>query len=136
KDVQAGAPPVPRHLTAPGAGIVFCSHRGEERVERRDPQRKTQRAVTVVGINPIMAGPENESRRGLHAFVPRPANLEKRLVLALELDFAVVQTPREVHDAVNSKKIFPSQALILAGVKFRTLGACFDRHAISPRTAL
>jgi hypothetical protein len=64
------------------------------------------------------------------------ADLEIRFVLALELDFPVVNSPGEIHDAVNSKEIVASQALVLAGVKFRIPGACLDRHSTSPQIAL
>ena len=105
----------------PEFGSSFAPTAFQKHLERRDAQREAQRAVTVVGINPIVAGSKNEPCRSLHAFMPRAADLKECLVLALELDFAVVDSPRKIHDAVNLKKIVARQALILAGVKFRTL---------------
>ena len=115
-----------RHLAPAGVWVVLAAHRLEQHVQRRDPHREAQRAVAVVRIDPVIAGPENQARRGQHAFVARAANLEKCLVLALELDFPVVETPRKIHRAVDAKKVLPRKALILAGVEFRTLWSVLE----------
>src|SRR6266849_6216096 len=77
--------------------------------------------------------PQEQSSRGQHAFVAGPADLEVYFVLALELDFAVVDSARKIHGAINTKKVLPGQTLVLGGVKFRRFGACLNRHAIAPR---
>jgi len=96
------------------------------------PHLQAQRTVTVVRIDPVIAGPENQARRGQHAFVAGAADLEKYFVLPFQLDFAVVDTPRKIHRAVDAKKVLPSEALVPGGIEFRIYGACLNRHAISP----
>src|SRR5207249_7709196 len=60
----------------------------------------------VVGVEPVVARPQEEPGRGEHRFVPGAADLEVDAVLALELDFLVVDAARQVHGAVN-----PDEAL-------------------------
>ena len=123
------------HLAPAGVRIVLGSHRLEKHVERRDAQHETKRAIPIIRIHEVMARPEDKPCRGLHALLPRPADLKKCLVLALELDFAVIDSPRKIHRAVDSEKILPAQALVLGGLEFRRIGACLNRHAVSPRDA-
>ena len=117
KNIQPGNAPVRRHLPPAGIRIVLGPHRLKEHFQRCDAQRQAERAVAIVGIHPIMAGPENQPRGGQNAFMPRAADLEKSLVLPFQLDFAVIDPPRKKHRAVNTKKVPPGQALVLAGIK-------------------
>ncbi len=105
-----------RHLAPAGIRIVLGPHRLKKHFQRRDAQRQAKRAVTIVGIHPVVPGTQNQPRGGQYAFMPRAADLEKSLVLAFQLDFAVIDPPRKKHGAVNTKKIPPGQALILAGI--------------------
>ena len=76
-----------RHLPPAGIRIVLGSHRLKEHFERRDAQRKAQRAVAIVGIHPIMAGPENQPRGGQNAFMPRAADLENKFCSGVSAGF-------------------------------------------------
>ena len=107
KNIQPRNAPVRRHLPPAGIRIVLGPHGLKKHFQWRDAQRQAKRAVAIVGIDPIVAGPENKSRGGQYAFMPRAADLEIGLVLAFQLDFAVVDAPRKIHDAVNTKKIPP-----------------------------
>src|ERR1700677_1573361 len=54
--------------------------------------------------------------------MPRAAYLKEDLVLPLELDFAVVEPPRQKHRAVDADESIAVQAVVLRSVK----STCFD----------
>ena len=57
----------------------------------------------MTGLDPVTL---RDARSELEAsFVPGAGNLEKDLVLPLELDFAIVETPGEQHHAVQLEQI-------------------------------
>ena len=58
-------------------------------------------SVTVIGEKPVVAGLHMECDRHVDGFVPHPIDLKIGFVLPLQLDFFVVQPPREVHGAVG-----------------------------------
>ena len=125
--------PVRRHLTSAGAGIVGRTHGAKQHFIRRCAQRKTQRAIAVIGIEPVVAGLQHKGCGDAHGFVSRAGDLEEDLLLALEQDLAVVHAPRGEHDAVRVDELLTRQTLISLGL-FRkvvfVLGIDFDRgHA-------
>src|SRR5207237_6901864 len=73
-------------------------------------------AVTVVRIEPVVAGLEGQPRGDEHGLVPRARNLEEDFVLPLELNLLVVNAPRQVHRAVDADKLVASQAPILTRI--------------------
>ena len=104
-DVQLLVTPVRRHLPATGVGVVGGAHGGEQHLRRRHAERQAQRAVAVVGIEPVVRWPQRFARRNEHGFVARPRNLEKDLVLPLELDLLVVEAPRQEDQPVHIEQI-------------------------------
>ena len=104
-DVERRVAPVRRHLPAAGVRIVLAADRAEEHLERRHAEHQAQRAVAVVGMKPVVAGLQDHARRREDAFVSGAADLEEDQALVLELDFLVVQLPRQHHDAVRAEEI-------------------------------
>ena len=90
---------------AAGGGILLRADGLQKHLLKREPETQTKGLIAVIGKEPIMAGPQNLSGRHQHCFVPRSTDLEIDLVLALELDFTVVQAPRAVHQPVHSNEI-------------------------------
>ncbi len=105
------------HLAATGAGIVLRPRSREKSFQRRYAEHEAERAVAVVRINPVNPRPQEESHGGTNGFVPRAGNLEVDLVLAFQLNLAVVEPAREEHRAVNANQRIGIEALKLGGVK-------------------
>ena len=59
--------PVRGHLAAAGAGIVLGADCLQEHFERRDAEHQAERAVAIVGIDPIGAGTKNKPHCGSDA---------------------------------------------------------------------
>ena len=96
-DVQLRRAPMRRHLAAAGCDIGARAHGRQQHLCRRDAQRQAQRAVAVIGIEPVLPAPESHARGGRDGFVARAADLEENAVLALQQDLAVVQAAGRVH---------------------------------------
>ena len=109
-DVERAVPPVRRHLPPAGVGIVLGPDGAEQHLERRHAERQAQRAIAIVGIEPVVAGAEVRRGRHQHGLVSGAADLEEDLTLVLELDFLVVEPPREEHQAVGRDQGFARQA--------------------------
>ena len=110
-DVELLVAPVRRHLPAAGIRIVLGADRREQHLERRHAERQAQRAIAVVRIEPVVSGPQVHAGRGQHGFVSRAADLEKDQALVLELDFLVVDAPRQEHRAIRPQQIVRREAL-------------------------
>jgi len=113
---------VRRHLASARRGIVFRADRGEQHVERRHAERETQRAIAVVGAEPVVARFQHERRGGQHRFVPGAADLKEDVVLLFELNLLVVKLARQEHRAVRGEKLGAAEAFEkpgLAGVQNR-----------------
>ena len=122
--VQLRLAPMRRHLMAAGGRIGLCAHGLQKHLLRRQAQTQAQRPVAVVGEKPILAGPQNLSRRHQYGLVSRPADLKVDLMLSLELDFAVVQPPRTVHQPVHPDEVFRLESVVLSGIGYcRSSGA-------------
>ena len=81
QNIQTRNAPMRRHLAPAGIGIVLGSHGLKEHFQRRNAQRQAKRAITIVGIHPIVAGTNDQSCGGQNTLVPRAADLEKSFVL-------------------------------------------------------
>ena len=81
------------HLPPSGIRIVLGAHRLKKHFKRCNSQREAKRAITIVRVNPVVAGAKNEARGGQNAFMSCSANLEKGFVLAFQLNFAVIDPP-------------------------------------------
>ena len=116
-DVQAGVAPVRRHLAAAGAGIILCADSLKEHLDRLHAEHQAESAVAIIGIDPIDAGTKKKPHGGGDGLVARAGDLKENFVLALELDFAVVQTARKVHGAVNADERVVVEVVQLRGIK-------------------
>ncbi len=122
-----------RHLPAAGRRIVRGANRLQEHVVRRHAQHQHQRAIAIVGEKPVVAGLQQQTRRGENSLVPRTADLKEDLVLPLELDFAVVEPPREEHRAVDAYKRIAVEAVVLRSVKSSCLDLDLRGHRVCLR---
>src|SRR5712692_176530 len=122
------------HLAPAGARVILGSNGLEKHFERRDAQHQAERAIAVVGVKPINARTKKQPHCRGHGFVAGTGNLEENLVLALELDFPVIQPPGEIHRAVDAHQRFAIEAVILRGVKLGYLDARLYRHSVCPRS--
>ena len=95
-------PPVRRHLAPAGSGIVLRADALQQHLVRRLADHEGQRAVAIIGEEPVVPGFQHQARGHQDGFMPCPADLKEDLVLALELDFAVVNLAGEKHRAVNA----------------------------------
>ncbi len=120
--------PVRRHLASARSGIVFRADALEEHLVRRHAERKAESAIAIVGIDPVVSGLESETGGDKNGFVAGAADLEVDFVLALELDFAVVELTREKHRAINEDERVAVEAVVFRGVKFRCLNFGLRRH--------
>ena len=104
-DVQLLVAPVGGHLPATGVRVVGGSHPGKQHFRGRHAERQGERAVAVVGIEPVVRRPQRLACGHEHGFVTRARNLKKDLVLALELDLLVVDAPRQEDQPVHIEQI-------------------------------
>ena len=76
----------------PLLGSAAAPTDGEQHLERRDAELQAQRAIAIVGMEPVVAGLEREAGGDQHRFVTGAADLEEGAALVLELDLLVVET--------------------------------------------
>src|SRR5207248_9961000 len=95
-------------------GVGLGGDRGEERLGRGQAGLEAERAVAVVGVEPVVARAQGQPRGDEHGLVARARNLEEDFVLPLELNLLVVNAPRQVHRAVDADKLVAAQASVLA----------------------
>ncbi len=103
-DVDALVAPVRGHLPAARGRVVLRADGLQQHLVRRDAEGEAERPVTVVGEEPVVAGPERARRRDEHRLVPGAADLEEDLALVLELDLLVVQLSRQDHPAIGCEQ--------------------------------
>ncbi len=100
-DVERPVPPVGRHLAPARVRILGGADRGEEHLVGGHPEPQAEGPVPVVGVEPVVGGPEHLRRRGEHGLVPDAVDLEVGLVLPLEHDLPLVHLAGEIHDPVE-----------------------------------
>ena len=83
----------------PEAGIGFGAHGLQQHFFGSHAERQAQGAVAIIGIKPVVPGPQSESGGGADGFMPGAADLEINPVLALEKNLPVVDAAGEIHDA-------------------------------------
>jgi hypothetical protein len=127
RDVEFLVSPMRRHLAAARIRIVLRADGGEEHLVRRHAERQAQRAIAIVGIEPVVARPQVHAGRGQHRFVPGAADLEEDQALVLELYFFVVEAPRQEHRAIRPQQIVPREAFPTSA---RAGGGC--RASVGP----
>ena len=94
-DVEVACTPVARHLTPAGGGVVGRADRLEQHLARRDPEGERERAVAVVGEEPVVAGPQVAGETEQQRLVARAGYLEERATLLAQRDLAVVEAARD-----------------------------------------
>ena len=104
-DVERTMAPVRWHLPAARVGILGGADRREEHLRRGHAETETERAIAIVGIEPVVGGAEGFARSHQDSFVPGARDLEEDLVLALELDFLVVDASRQEHQPIHLEQI-------------------------------
>src|SRR5204863_8382660 len=110
-DVLRRSGPVRRHLPAAGAGIFLRPDGGEQQVERRHPELEAERAIAVVGEEPVVARFEGEASGDEDGLVAGAADLKEDPALVLELYFLVVESARQEHAAVHGQQLVATEAL-------------------------
>ena len=107
-DGQAERPlgEVRRHLPAARGGIGFGAPGSRELLESGQAQPGGQRAVPVVGIDPVGLRPEQGGGSRGDGFVAGRADLEERLVLPLQGDFPLIHLPGGEHHPVGGSQFF------------------------------
>ena len=102
-DGQAERPlgEVRRHLPAARGRIGFGAPGSRELLESGQAQPGRQRAVPVVGIDPVGLRPEQGGGGRGDGLVAGRADLEERLVLPLQGDFPLIHLPGGEHHAVG-----------------------------------
>jgi hypothetical protein len=68
-------------------------------------EREAERAVAVVGEEPVVPRPQLQAGGHEHRFVPRAADLEEDLAAVPELDLLVVDLPRQEHRAIRREQV-------------------------------
>ncbi len=111
-DVVLRGCPVRRHLPAAGTGIVRRAYRLQKLVVRSQSQRQTQRAVTIVGIEPVITWLHGQGSRYDQGFMSGARNLEEDLLLVLEYDLAVVEFAGEIHQPVDLHQLLARKAFV------------------------
>src|ERR1700722_17926022 len=120
--------PVRWHLTSARGGIVLRADAFEKHFVSRHAERQAESAIAVVGIEPVVSGLEHEARGDENAFMASSADLEVNFVLALELDFAVVELAREEHRAIDADERVTVETVVFRSVEFRCLNFGLCRH--------
>ena len=101
-DVQLLVSPVRGHLAAAGVGIVGRADGFQQLLIRRHAQRQAERAVAIIGIEPVVAGPQHHAGGDQQGLMSGAGDLEENLLLALEQDLAVVELARQDTSAGKS----------------------------------
>src|SRR5208337_1962754 len=125
--------PMRGHLASTGARIVLRADGLEKSFERRDTEHETESAVAIVGIEPVHAGSQEKAGSGGDGFMTGTGNLEVDFALALELNFAVVEAPREIHGAVEADEGVAVEAVVLGRFQLGDLHASLHGHSVRPR---
>src|ERR1700733_5249703 len=122
--------PVRWHLTSARGGIVLRADSFEKHFVSRHAERQAESAIAIVGIEPVVSSLENETGGDEYAFMAGAADLEVNFVLALELDFAVVELAREEHRAINADERVAVETVIFRGIEFRCFHFGLGRHSL------
>ena len=109
--------PVRRHLTPARRGIIFRSDSGEQHLVRRHADGEAQRAVAIIGVEPVVAGFELHAGGDENGLVAGTADLEVDQALVLELNFLVVDTPRQDHRPIRSEKVLTAEPMGIEGAR-------------------
>ena len=99
-------------MRPPEAGSSFEPTAASSISYGRHAQHERERAIAIVGEEPVVAGLERHAGRHENRFVPGAADLEEDLALVLELDFLVVEPSRQHHPAICGEEIVAREAFV------------------------
>ena len=108
-DVQLLVSPVRRHLPAARRGVVLRADRRQQHLVGRHADRQAERAIAIVGIEPVVCRLELHAGGDEDRLVAGAADLEEDQALVLELDFLVVDPPGEDHRPIGSEEILAGE---------------------------
>ena len=111
-DVQLLVSPVRGHLAAAGVGIVGRADGLQQLLVGRHAQRQAERAIAIVGIEPVVAGPQHQAGGHQQRLMSGAGNLEEDLLLPLEQDLAIVEPARQIHQAVNLDQLLLAEPFV------------------------
>src|ERR1700739_279260 len=120
------------HLIPAGRGIILCSDGLQKHLPRRESQTQTQSLIAVISKEPVVGGTQNLPRSHQNPFMSRSTDLKIDLVLALELDFTVVEASGQIHHPVHSNEVAGLESVIVVGRKCAGLRVRLHSHAASP----
>ncbi len=98
------------HLAASAGRIGGRAHGLQEHFIGSDAQGQAERAIAIVGEEPIVTGAHGQGSAHLQRLVAGGGDLEEDLLLALEQDFAVVHAAGENHQPVDLDHLPRAQA--------------------------
>src|SRR4029078_11291337 len=98
------------HLPATGVRIGGGADGREQHLLASHAELQAERAVAVIEVEPVVRRPQDKARGRHDRFMPSARDLEKDLVLALELDLLVVEPPRQEHGAVRTDELIAREA--------------------------
>ena len=110
--------PVRRHLPSMRIWIGFSAHAFQKHFKRRHAKLQTQRAIAIVGIEPVVTRFQAEARGRQNRFMTGAADLKEDPVLPLHLDLFVVHPPRHVHRAEDLQHFFRADLSLLLSLRF------------------
>src|SRR5258708_18542794 len=88
------------------------AHRLKKHFIRLGTQGQAQRAIAVIRVEPVIAGPERRASGTTSVFVSSSRQLEVDLLLALQQDFPVINAPGREHVAVGLDELVASKPFI------------------------
>ncbi len=113
-----------RHLTPAGVGIVSGAHGFQQLLVRRHAHGEAERAIAIVGIEPVVARAQHQAGSHQQRFMSGAGDLEENLLLPLEQDLAIVELTRQVHQAVNVDQLLAREPFIFFRLRDRSFGLC------------
>ena len=123
-DVQLRRGKMIRHLAASRTGIRPLAEGLAKKVRGAHSKAVDKGAIAIIGIEPVLAGPEQLRGHHLDGLVPRAAELELESALAPETDLRLVHFARSDHEIVD-----PDEVFLLHGSY--GMGAGFALHPVS-----
>ena len=108
--MQGAAAPVSRHLPAAAGRIGRRAYRLQQHLGGRHAKGQHQRAIAIVGKEPVVAGTQRQCGANLQSLMTGGGNLEEDLLLPFEHDLAVVHAAREKHEPVHLDQLLRAKA--------------------------
>ena len=111
-NIQPRIAPVRGHLPPAGTGVCGGAYSLQQHLVRRRAQSQAERPVAIIRIEPVVSGFKSEGRSHADGFMAGAGDLEEDFLLLFELDLAVVQSPRGIHQAIGVNELLAGQALV------------------------